>query len=103
MAKKTGTFSQRDIAIALNNAVQRALNTTRLGPLPDERLRELRAYSQAIMDPLLEEHVGKGYLAAEELVAVMAICGLYVQLSEIMHTNKVPMASKTDLLFGEKV
>jgi hypothetical protein len=102
MAKKIGTFSQREIAVALNNAVQKSLNTTRIGSLPDSRLRELRAYAQAIMDPLLNEHVDEGYLCEEELVAVMTICGLYVQLSRIMKTNKVPMASKTDLIFGEK-
>jgi len=93
MSKRKNTFSQREIATTLNNAVLRALKPTRIAELDDSRLRDLRAYAQAVVEPTMA-HANEGLLEYEELVAVLTTAALYVQLKYVMETDKVPMASK---------
>lgn len=97
MAKRKDTFSQREIASTLNNAVLRTLRPTRIPEIDDQRLRELRAYAQAIVEPTLQ-HVGEGLLHPEELVATLVSAALFVHLKQVMGSDKVPMAPKTKTL-----
>jgi hypothetical protein len=96
---KEETFSQREIQAVLNNAVLRTMSPTRIGPIPPERLRRLRAYTEALIEPTFE-HVEEGYMTAEELVAIFTIAALFTQMLRVMGTMKG--APAVNALFGEE-
>lgn len=93
MAKKKETFSQREIAAVLNNAVLRSLKPTRITELSDKRIQKLQDYAQALVEPTVQ-HVEEGLLCYEELVAALSAAALFVHLKHIMGSDKVPMSSK---------
>ena len=101
MAKRKDTFSQREIGSTLNNAVIRALKPTRIPEISDARLRDLRAYSQAVVEPTLA-HVTEGFLEYEELVGILVSAALFVQLKYVMQTDKMPAASRAKTLMEKK-
>lgn len=96
--KRDDRFNEKDIAASLNNAVLRALKPIRI-EIDDAKLRRLRRYAMAVIHPTLE-HVDAGLLEPEELVGVLVTAALYVQLDQVMQTDKVPMAGKTKELFA---
>lgn len=103
MNKET-TSNQKEIAISLNNAIASALRPARLGPIPEPRLRKLHLIAQALIAPAVEllepENVGEDPpLQPEELVAVLTVAALYVQLSSVMKTFKVPFGGLSKEVF----
>ena len=102
---KEETSNQREISIALNNAISAALRPTRIGPIPEARLKKLHAVAKALIAPaqeLLEpDKYGEGVLEPEELVAVLAVAALYVQLQNVMRTAKIPFAGLSKEVFDE--
>lgn len=81
------TYSQRDIQAVLNNAVLRTTAPTRTGPIKPERLRALRAYTEALLEPAFE-HLDEGYMTAEELVHIFSVGALFTQMLKVMGTLK---------------
>jgi hypothetical protein len=91
-------FTQREIGVALNNAVVHAMTPTS-GEIPPDRLRRLRNYTQAIVDPLIQHTQeisaeGRPLLEPEELTAVLVTSALFVHMSLTMKTDKLPMGPK---------
>jgi hypothetical protein len=84
---KTETYSQRDILAILNNAVLKTVSPTRTGPISKDRLRALRKYTEALIEPTFE-HVDEQYLTPEELVAIFSIASLFTQMIKVMGTLK---------------
>lgn len=93
-------FTQRELAEAANNLVVKALRPLSLGEIPEERLRKLRAYAQAVIKPCFE-HVEEGLLRPEELVAIGAVFTMYTQTALVMHTDKLPMAPLAGDMYDE--
>lgn len=102
---KEETSNQREISIALNNAISATLRPTRIGPIPEARLKRLHAVAKALIAPaqeLLEpDKYQEAVLEPEELVAVLAVAALYVQLTNVMKTTKVPFAGLSKEMFDE--
>lgn len=99
-------FTQREIGVALNNAVVHAMNPTS-GEIVDPRLRRLRNYTQAVVEPLIEHTQeltpeGASLLEPEELVAVLVSSALFVHMSLIMKTDKMPMGAKAKGLMSKE-
>lgn len=99
--KKTqDCFSQKEIAESLSNAVVRALRPIALGEIPEKRLRDLREYAKALVE-ISFEHVEEGFLAKEELVAILTCSALYVQMDHVMGSVKIPMRKPAEELLGK--
>ncbi len=104
---KDETNNQKEIAAALNNAVAAALRPARTGPIPEERLRKLHLVAKALIAPaqeLLEPDPdlgGSSQLTPEELVAVMAVAAMYVHLTNVMKTVRVPFGGLAKEVFDE--
>tara|TARA_R110000868_G_scaffold295763_1_gene556051 strand:+ start:41 stop:391 length:351 start_codon:yes stop_codon:yes gene_type:complete len=97
MAKEE-TCSQRDIAVQLNNAIAATLRPARLGPIPEARLRKLHRIAQALIAPaqelLVPESAGESpIIEPEELVACLAVASLYVHLTNVMGTTRIPFGA----------
>lgn len=91
-------FTQREIGVALNNAVVHAMTPTS-GELSPERLRRLRNYTQAVVEPLIQHTQeisaeGRPLLEPEELTAVLVSSALFVHMTLTMKTDKLPMGAK---------
>lgn len=80
----------KDIGLALNNAVSAAWSYPTLAKTPDLRRKALRNYLAAILDKILE-HRKEGHLTAEELVAVLASGALFVHAFLIQKSGRLPM------------
>jgi len=92
---KDDTNSQKEIVAALNNSVAISLRPARLGVIPEGRLRKLHLIAKALIAPaqeLLEpERPGEPPpFEPEELVVCLAVAALYVQLTSVMKTVKLP-------------
>ena len=102
---KIETNNQREISTALNNAVAAALRPARIGPIPEGRLKRLHLVAQALIAPaqeLLEpDQDGLSALEPEELVAVLAVAAMYVHLTNVMNTTKVPFGGLAKEVFDE--
>lgn len=99
------TFTQREIASALSNAVVQARHPTNLRIIPDERIRRLREYAQAACEAMLEHcdeqlEDGSPLLRPEELVLILSVGALWVQASRVMRSCSVPNQLCGDMLFG---
>ena len=86
----TKTFSARDIATAINNALALASRPSD-GEIGEARLRRLSEYALAVTAPC-KEHVEQGLLSPPELVVVLLSCGLLVQ-AESAGEDRLPMVS----------
>ncbi len=113
MKKELLTFSPKELSIALNNCVQACLRPTGVDILGTQlRRQKLREYALALIEPLLEhvkegtyEEDGKVYaspLKPQELVAVLVTAGLFVHLTEVCGSEKVPMMATSSLLFKQE-
>lgn len=88
---KRVSYTQRDIADSLNNAVGRVLRPASLKMPDDERMGRLRRYAFYVLQPLLE-HVSDGLLKPEELTAILTSAAFFVHLKMTMKTDKFPNA-----------
>ena len=79
MKTKSKTYTNKEIGVSINNAVQAAFGNITLKDLTDGRKRQLRGYIGAIIDGVLE-HRKEGLIGAEELVAVLASASLFVHV-----------------------
>lgn len=106
MRKQDSTFTPKEIATFLNNAVAASLRPNSLGEIPQERLRRLHEIAQALIEPLLElldeDSKDSGLIRPEEAVCILAAAALFVHLKEVMGTDKLPLAGVTDALYGKK-
>jgi len=100
------TNTQKEIAAGLNNAVAIALRPARLGPIPEARLKRLHEVAKALISPAVEllepDELGDPPpLLPEELVVVLAVAAMYVHLSAVMKTTKVPFGGLAKEMFDE--
>jgi hypothetical protein len=96
--KQKNTFTQREVGDSANNLVVRAMKATSLGELSDARLRKLRTYSQAALAPMLK-HVDEEVIRPEELVIILATAALFVQMTRVMRTSKMPMGPAVEDIY----
>jgi hypothetical protein len=76
MKSNNKVHTQKEIGIALNNAVQAISSSAELRKLSDSRKKQLRNYLSAILDVILE-HRKKEHLTSEELVFVLSSGALF--------------------------
>lgn len=105
MAKEE-TCSQREIAVQLNNAIAMTLRPARLGPIPEARLRKLHLIAQALIAPAQEllrpENPGDPLMfEPEELVACLAVAAMYVHLTNVMQTTRMPFGALAKEIFDQ--
>lgn len=98
MAKERDTFTQKEIAAGINNAVAFALRPAKLKEIPEERLRKLREYAKAIIEVPLDD-MREEFIRPEELVLTLLVAALFVQLTEVMHTVKLPFGDLAKEIF----
>lgn len=83
------TFTQKEIGVALNNAVALASASSATVGQTDERRRRIRAYTEELSNILLAD-VDEGYMKAEELVQILAASSLFVQCVRVLKTARLP-------------
>jgi len=86
--KSNKSFTKREIAEAINNAVILAKQYSDEG-ITDRRLARLKNYTAALFEPLLGE-IDQGYLAAEEAVFICLAGGLFIQAGKVLGSDKLP-------------
>lgn len=102
MPKNKDSFTQKEIANAINNAIVFARAPNRLGEISEERLRKLRNYSVSLFQPLTRE-IDDEFVRPEEAV-LLCLCGaLFFQMKDVMGTDKVPAAGVVKANLGEKI
>lgn len=89
--EKSDTFTQKEIATSINNAIVFAKAPNRLGVIVEDRLRRLRNYSEALFAPL-DAEIEDEYLRPEEAVLICLCGALYMQMKHVMGTDKIPMS-----------
>lgn len=104
------SFSQKEIGIAINNAVQASLNPQNYAIL-ETRLRKLREYSHALVEPITEHITGEvdeetgntlpPTLRPEEAVVILLTSALYFHIKHVVGTEKLPTVKIAELLFEE--
>ena len=103
MAKDDSTYNQKELTTAINNAVAAALKPSRIGPIPEGRLRRLTAIAKALIEPAREltqpPDGGPPAVEPEELVAILAVATLFVHLHDVVKTTKVPFAGLSKEIF----
>lgn len=89
--KSSKQLTNKEIGVALNNAVSAAFGYPALKDATEGRKRQLRNYLSAILDSVLE-HRKDGHLTAEELVSVFASGALFVHVLLVSGggANKLP-------------
>ena len=96
-------FTKKAIGDILNNAVAYTQNPATLKkPLTEGRLRKLRDYTRALIQPALD-HLEEGGLIAEELVYVFTCAALLFHAYRILKTDKLPMIPATKDFFDKRV
>lgn len=108
MRKKNLTnYSNKEISVALNNCVAHCLRPQgRI--IPEARLRRLRAFTHALLEPFKEFMEGgvddlgpfSAALEPHEVVAIFVTAALFVQLQN-NGTGKLPHTELAEELFGE--
>lgn len=107
MKKEVLSYSPREVSIMLNNAAAVSLHPTG-HDITDARLRRLRNYAQALIEPLMDhvnggvDETGEEYgpcLRSEELVAILACAALFTQATYVTDPGHLPQARITNLLF----
>lgn len=90
-------YSQKEIGAALNNAVLAAFGSPELAELEEPRKRQLRNYTAAIIDVIID-HRKKGYLRSnEELVAVLTSAALFTHVLLVAKGSIGKLAAYEDL------
>lgn len=107
--KSLPNYSVKERGIALNNAVTACLRPQG-AVLSEARLRRLRNYAQALIQPLIEHVTGgtddegefPACLSYEELTAILVSAALFVHLNHVLGSDKVPQKYVTDILYGDE-
>jgi len=99
------TFSPQEIVGGIDAALALALNNVcvfarrpRTGEIQERRLRGLKEYTKAVLEPL-EEHVDENLLTVEELVFVLLAAALFVQSKKTQEA--LPMMETARQLLGD--
>lgn len=110
MRKKVSKlYTNKELGSELYNCVQHSLNLQGKR-ISETRLRKLRAYAQALVEPL-EDHVNGGTdddgpfepcIKYEEVVAILVSAALFVHLSKVVGSDKLPAKYTSDILYGEE-
>lgn len=79
MKPNTKVYSNKEIGVALNNALVATFGSAALSELTEGRKAKLREYTRAIIDAVLD-HRKQGLLTAEELVSVLTATALMVHV-----------------------
>jgi len=87
--KQRTTFTQKEIQIALNNAVAQVSNSTATIGQTEGQKRRIFNYALELAR-LLHEDVEDGYLRSEELAHALTAAGLTVWCLYVMNTTRVP-------------
>jgi len=93
-----GGYTQREIAVALNNAVVATLRP-KVGAISADRMANLREYALAIIAPLLEHLEEPDLLLPEELTAILAAAAMTIHCAKVMNGSRLPAGIATDHLF----
>ena len=72
-------MTPKEIGVVLNNAVAAAFNCKEIATQPPLRAKQIRNFTAAILDVVLD-YRKKEYLTAEELVAVFTTAALFVHV-----------------------
>ena len=106
------SYTCKELGVLLNNAVAASLNLEDKA-VPEARLRRLREYSQALLEPLLEhlkdqtyEEEGITYpapLAAHELVSILQSAALYTHMLYVVGSEKLPQSKVAESLFKKSL
>lgn len=101
------TWTQKEIAAAISNAVIQAKHPNSLKVIPDVRLGKLREYAMAACAAMLEHTEeqlpdGKMLLYPEELVLVLLSGALFVQATKVMKSVHVTNLDLGKLLFEKE-
>ena len=102
---KEKSFTQREVSVAVNNALAISMKPSRLGEIPGSRLKHLRAVAQALIEPAVAlisvDDPESKLMEPEELVATLLSAALFIQLRHVIGTDKVPMARLSKEVFGK--
>lgn len=87
-------FSQREIAIALNNCVTMASRPIKYGSFKQPELRKMREFAEALLEPVqelmdLKDPEGVAALSPEKAVYVLLAAALYVQTAKVQNKTGV--------------
>lgn len=93
-------FTEREISIALNNAVIMSLRPES-GIIEEPTMRKLRAYCEALIEPVWE-HKEEGLVSPEQLVFVLLSAALMIHQLGVVGTDKLPGVSASRALFKDK-
>lgn len=102
------TWTQREIAAAISNAVVQAAHPNSLKVIPPERMRCLREYAQAACEVMLEHTEetlppdDRPLLRPEELVLILLAGALFVQATKIMGSTSITNLEVGRLLFEKE-
>lgn len=95
------TWTQKEIAAAISNAVVQAKHPNSLKVIPEARMRRLREYALAACEVMLENS-DEGLLHPEELVLILLSGALYVQATRVMKSVNVTHLDLGKLLFDKE-
>lgn len=92
MKIKSKVYSNKEIGVALNNALQAAFGSVALKGLTEGRKRQLRSYTAAIVDGVLE-HRKENLIGAEEIVVALTSAAMFTHVLLVAKgtENKLPM------------
>jgi hypothetical protein len=111
VADNTENFNQKEIAVAINNAVVMAKSPKRLGEISSKRLAQLYEYAVALFDPLKEEVVagldvsdGSAVvrLEPEEAALICLLGSMFFHTKYVMKSDKLPVFKEVRALLGNE-
>lgn len=109
MKRELGLFTPKEISVFLNNAVAAAMRPQSFA-IQESRIRHDREFTEAMLKPLQDmvtggvDENGKIFppcLRAEELVAILVTAAMFVQMSMVLHADKLPQAGVVEMLFDK--
>lgn len=87
----TPRYSKKDIANTLNNAVIMTGNPhSHNKALNEENGRRLQAVTIDMLQPYMD-YIQEGIVSAEEVVFALSAAALFVHMTKIMETDKLPI------------
>lgn len=94
------TYTQKEISVALNNAVVAALHPSGV-KISEPRLRQLREFTKALVGIAFDYTTNEEekFLSPQELVAVLACAALYAQTTLVTKSDKLPAADTAKQIF----
>lgn len=87
--KKRTTYTSKEIAVSLNNAVGASSNSIATVSQGEDKKRRIRNYTMELA-LLLKEDVDEGFLKIEELVQALASAALFLQCAYVLKSVKLP-------------